>query len=368
MTARETSDGLVEIDGSLHAGSGSIVRQAVVYAALTGTAIRVTNARARRPHPGLRPQHTRAVEAVRDLVGGTLEGATVRSRSFTFRPGPIAPSGHHRWDIGTAGSATTLALAVLPLVAFRGRGVELEVHGGLFQDFAPSPFHLQFVLLPLLARMGLAADIELVRPGYVPAGEGILRLVVPPATTPLRPLVLDRAGAVRSVRGVALASHLEDRRVSARMATAARTTLASAGLDARIEQRNDTTARQPGAALALYADLDGGVLLGADRAGAPHRRAERIGTRVAHQLLDEIHSHATLDRFASDQILPFTALATGQSTFRVPFLTEHLATGAWLASLFLGTDVRVTGTTVVIARRGEAPRAGVDEAAPGGRG
>ena len=351
MNAPETSDGLLEIDGALHTGSGTIVRQAVAYAALTGTAIRVTNARARRPHPGLRPQHTRTVEAVRDLVGGALEGATVGSRSFTFRPGPIAPSGRHRWDIGTAGSATTLALAVLPLVAVRGRGVEVEIHGGLFQDFAPSPFHLEFVLLPLLARMGLAAEVEMLRPGYVPAGEGILRLVVPPAVLPLRPLVLESAGTVRSVWGVALASHLHDRRVPARMATAARTTLASAGLDGRIEERSDATALQPGVAFAVFADLDGGVRLGADRAGAPHRRAERIGTRVARQLLDEIHSQATLDRFAGDQILPFTALATGQSTFRVPFVTEHLETGGWLASLFLGADVRVTGTTVTVAGR-----------------
>jgi RNA 3'-terminal phosphate cyclase (ATP) len=66
-------------------------------------------------------------------------------------------------------------------------------------------------------------------------------------------------------------------------------------------------------------------------------------------LLGEIHSQATLDRFASDQILPFTALAAGQSTFRVPFVTEHVQTGGWLASLFLGADVRFTGTTVVVA-------------------
>lgn len=41
----------------------------------------------------------------------------------------------------------------------------MEIHGGLFQDFAPSPFHLEFVLLPLLARMGLAAEVEMLRPG-----------------------------------------------------------------------------------------------------------------------------------------------------------------------------------------------------------
>jgi RNA 3'-terminal phosphate cyclase len=32
----------------------------------------------------------------------------------------------------------------------------------------------------MLAQMGLAAQIEMIRPGYVPALEGIIRLAVPP--------------------------------------------------------------------------------------------------------------------------------------------------------------------------------------------
>jgi len=180
----------LEIDGSQYAGSGSIVRQAVAYAALTGQSIHVRNARARRPHPGLRPQHLRAIEAIRDLVGGSLQGGVVGSRSFVFRPGNLAPAGRYAWDIGTAGSATTVALALLAIAGLRGRGVEIEIRGGLLQDFAPSLFHLQHVVIPLLERMGLAAQIELIRPGYPPAGEGILRLSVSASRSGLRPLVL----------------------------------------------------------------------------------------------------------------------------------------------------------------------------------
>jgi RNA 3'-terminal phosphate cyclase (ATP) len=56
-------------------------------------------------------------------------------------------------------------------------------------------FHLQHVLVPMLAQMGLAAQIEMIRPGYVPAGEGVIRLAVPPAARPLRPLVPRRGQA-----------------------------------------------------------------------------------------------------------------------------------------------------------------------------
>src|SRR6516225_9169713 len=83
---------MIDIDGSAHSGSGTIVRHAVAYAALTGQPVRVRNARARRQHAGLRPQHLRAIQAIRDLVGGSLDGAEVGSRSFEFRPGNTEPA------------------------------------------------------------------------------------------------------------------------------------------------------------------------------------------------------------------------------------------------------------------------------------
>ena len=39
---------MIDIDGSAHCGSGTIVRHAAAYAALTGQPVRVRNARARR--------------------------------------------------------------------------------------------------------------------------------------------------------------------------------------------------------------------------------------------------------------------------------------------------------------------------------
>lgn len=69
--------------------------------------------------------------------------------------------------------ATALSLAVLPVLATAAAPVQVELVGGLFQDNAPSAFHLQHVLAPLLGRMGLAVVVTLVRPGYVPTGGGV---------------------------------------------------------------------------------------------------------------------------------------------------------------------------------------------------
>ena len=213
---------MIEIDGLRYSGSGTIVRQAAVFSALTGRPIHVVNARAHRPRPGLRAQHIKVLQAIAQLVSGETEGVRLGSREFVFRPGARDEGQSYTWDIGSAGSTSLLALAVLPILAFGPRRVSVELQGGLFQDFAPSVLHLQHVMLPLLKQMGLEVGLEMLRPGYVPRGGGRLCLSVDPLRDRLQPLVLDQSSTVERLWGIALASHLEERKVSHRMAAATR--------------------------------------------------------------------------------------------------------------------------------------------------
>ncbi|WP_455242572.1 RNA 3'-terminal phosphate cyclase, partial [Petrachloros mirabilis] len=339
---------MLRIDGSRFSGSGTIVRQAVAFSALTGNAIHMVHARAKRDKPGLRLQHIRVVEAIAELVNGHAEGLAPGSQEFTFRPGSLRTGRHYRWDIGSAGSTTMLALGILPVLAFAGSRVTAELCGGLFQDFAPSAFHLQHVLLPLLQRMNLRSEVMIVRPGYVPRGEGILRVTVTPLGEPLGALIQEEPGPVTRIWGIALSSHLKERHVSRRMADKAREALAKAGHQAEIDIREDTDSLQRGAALALFADHGESVRLGADQAGALRRSAESIGQHVAQQLMEDLLSGATLDRFAADQIIPFAALAKGESRFAIPTVTDHMLTSAWLAELFFGAQVRIEDKRMII--------------------
>ena len=339
---------MLEIDGSRYSGSGTIVRQAVVFAALMGKAIRIVNVRVRRPKPGLRHQHVQVVEAIRQLVGGMTEGVVPGSMEFVFRPDKPRTSQHYTWDIGSAGSTTALAIAVLPMLAFAPSPISVELRGGLFQDFAPSFYHLEHVLLPFLQRMGINVTGRMERPGYVPTGGGIVHLQVAPVRKALQPLVLDEPGGVEKVWGIALSSRLQSQSVSDRMAAAVKTALAAAGYNAQIRVLYDDTALQPGAGLAAFADLSGGSRLGSDRAGAPGRRSEAIGKYVARQLLEDLKTEATLDRHASDQIIPFAALASGESRFRIPHVTEHIRSNAWLSEEFLGAKISVEGNKLVV--------------------
>lgn len=132
------------------------------------------------------------------------------------------------------------------------------------------------------------------------------------------------------------------------MADMTRDVLANAGYQVEIEVRNDTESLQRGAALALFADEGEAVRLGADQAGALRRRAESIGKHVANQLLDDLASGATLDRFAADQIIPFAALAAGESRFIIPTVSDHVLTSAWLAETFLDAHVHIDGKRLAI--------------------
>ena len=346
---------MLEIDGSMYSGSGTLVRHAVMLSALTGQAVHITNCRVRRRNPGLRAQHTWVAEAIRQLTNGEVEGNHVGSRDLVFRPGPGVLRERYTWDIGSAGSTVLLALAVLPYLAFAPDGVDVELHGGLFQDFAPSFYHLRHVMLPLLERMGLAVEAQMQRPGYVPRGQGVISMSVRPLSGKLAPVVLDRETPVQRVWGIALSSHLEIRNVSQRMAAAAQEELKAGGYDAEFELINDASAVQAGAALAAFVDLEDGARLGADRAGAPGRPSEEIGRQVARQLLEDIRAGATVDRYAADQIIAFAALADGESRFLIPQVTEHLTSDGWLVEKFLGARLELEGNLMTVHGVGFRP-------------
>jgi RNA 3'-terminal phosphate cyclase (ATP) len=157
---------------------------------------------------------------------------------------------------------------------------------------------------------------------------------------------------------VSLASHLRERKVADRMASECRSALAQAGLDASFETIEDTTAAQAGAALAVFAELSSGGIIGADGAGAPRRPSEEIGRGAARRLIEDIASGASVDRFLADQLIIFAALAEGTTRYRIPMLTDHVESNLWLVERLLGarTEIR-DGREVEITGVGHARHA-----------
>jgi RNA 3'-terminal phosphate cyclase (ATP) len=346
---------VIQIEGSSHSGSGTILRYAVTLATLVGKPLHMVHIRARRPKPGLRPQHVQALRACCVLSGGRLQGDEVGSDAIQYYPGNNLNGGKFSWDIGTAGSATMLALTVIPLALFAGNPCRFSLQGGLFQDFAPTALHTQKVLLPLLRSMGADLDLEILRPGYVPKGHGRLSVHANVLKHPLKPLVLPEQGRVRKLHVIALASHLAEEKVSERMAARCQSLLEKQGYQTETEVHQDATAIQKGAVMLLWVETDSGCLLGADRAGKRGRSSESIAEFVVKALMEDLHTGATTDRHLADQLIVFAALAKGRTEYLLPQLTEHVESNLWLVEKILGARTELHGNHVRIDGIGLSP-------------
>lgn len=77
---------MLMIDGSQGEGGGQVLRTSLSLAALTGRPFTLTNIRANRKQPGLRPQHLTAVRAVAAVCGAALQGDAINAQTLVFQP------------------------------------------------------------------------------------------------------------------------------------------------------------------------------------------------------------------------------------------------------------------------------------------
>jgi RNA 3'-phosphate cyclase len=259
----------------------------------------------------------------------------LRATEFVFRPGPIR-AGEFRFDVGTAGSITLVLQACLPAAFAAPSPVRMVIAGGSDVRAAPPLDYFRFVLLPLLARLGLSAGLDVRRRGYYPRGGGEIEVRVAPAS----PHAFDcvEPGALRVIRGVAHCANLPAH-VATRMATAARRTL---GENLRAEIEEQVLMREQaigsGGAIVLWAER-GDTRLGAAAVAERGVPAERLGVTAARALKAEIESGTSLDVHAVDQLLVYLARASGRSRFVAREWSTHARTVSWLIEQFLPVQI-----------------------------
>lgn len=320
------------VDGSHGEGGGQLLRTAVALAAITGCATRVERIRAGRPKPGLAAQHLAAVRAVGALCDAEVGGLALRSTELTFVPRGVH-DGRLEVDVGTAGSVTLVLQALLPVLVAAQAAADILVRGGTDVRAAPPMDYFSAVTLPLLARMGVRARVEVIRRGYYPRGGGEVRFVVEPS--PLTAFAPGDRGPIEQVGGAAHVAGI-DAGIATRMRDACVAELAPlARLAPQIEVRRLAPEKAAGAGGAIVAwARTRHTVLGAGRAAERGVRAETLGAVVGHELHDDLVAGATLDVHAADQMLVWLALARGGS-FLARALTPHARTAIWLLERFL---------------------------------
>jgi len=332
---------MIEIDGSQKSGSGTILRLSVAMSAITNQPLHITNIRQNRPQPGLKPQHLEAVLTAAKLSNAEVKGATLGSKEIWFTPNKIE-GGSFEAEIGTAGSIPMLFLAMLPMCMFAKRNVILHItKGGTDTLHAPTINYMRLIFLPILKKMGVEAEISVEKYGYYPKGMGEATMTVKPNTT-LKPIKLEDYGKIKSITGASICTFLGNKQVAARQAKAAQDVLIQHGYKPGIDVFNDqSNPFQKGSSIVLRADTDLGVIIGADAIGQLGKLSEDVGREAAQKLLAELAVQPTVDVFLADMLLPYMALAEGESTFFSRVLSEHVESNIWLIEKMLNVKFAV---------------------------
>ncbi len=310
---------MMEIDGAI--GYGQVLRTAVSLSALTLKAVRIFNIRKDRPKPGLMAQHLAGVRTAGEFCDAEVKGLEIGSTEVEFSPRRHS-FGYKSIDIGTAGQISLLLQTITPLLVFADKDVSLEIAGGTAGLGAPTMDYLKHVFYPLASRMGLKEpEIDVARHGFYPRGRGMVNAVFHPAEK-LHSLNLLERGRLKYVKGLSVAGSLP-MHVAERQAKSAKDTLKNYGVSEIEIQSVATATASPGTCLTVWAYYEN-TIIGSDIIGKKGVPAERVGKECADGLIDSVESGAALDKWMSDQMLVFMALASGKSAVKTERFTDHV--------------------------------------------
>jgi len=330
-------DNVVEIDGSMGEGGGQILRTAVSLAGILRKPLRITNIRARRKEPGLRPQHLQAVVAAAKVSNSSLSGAQVGSTHLEFFPMKQLP---HKFaeqiDTGTAGSISLIAQTLIPISIFGGVEIDCRIIGGTEVPHSPTVDYLIDVVFPVYRKLGAEISMEIVRRGYYPRGGGIVRLCCKSS----RPIKLESLVLIGEERGnlqyptsiKSVSSSLPEH-VAKRQSAAARRILEQAFNDSiRITEATNSawTSLSPGSSV-LVSSIGPSHFVGAVSLGERGKRSEIVGEEAARIFLNECACNPGVDTHLADMLATLLPCVSGKSRFTTSGVSKHLETNIAVA-------------------------------------
>jgi RNA 3'-terminal phosphate cyclase (ATP) len=338
MGADEKS--LIEIDGSYGEGGGQILRTALALSAILRRPFTIHHIRSKRKNPGLQAQHLEAVEALAQITEAHTEGVRFGSQKITFIPQKILP-GDYQFEIRTAGSITLLLQAIfLPLCLAHGTSM-LTLVGGTHVPWSPSFHYFSEVLLPTLKWMGVCAEAAIEKWGFYPRGGGKIRLKINPVHE-LKPVFLIGRGSLKKIHGLSAISNLPKHVAERQKDQALKRIQEELKRDVEIDVLYDVTSNGPGSFLFLLAEYEK-TLAGFSSLGSRGKPAEKVADEAVDALKNHIESDGCIDPNLADQLIPFMALAKGNSSFTTTRITEHLLTNLWVIQHFLDVRISITG-------------------------
>jgi len=337
---------MITIDGS--EGWGQVLRSAIALSTLTLKPVKVTNIRASRPRPGLMPQHLIGIKIAAEFCDAEVSGLEFGSLEVEFSPRKFDVK-DKTIDIGTAGSIPLILQTLTPLLVFADEKITLEIIGGTAGLGSPTIEYVKYVTFPILNKLGLPLpEIEILKQGFYPRGGGSVRIGFEPVKL-LNYINLTNPGKVLSIKGISIAGSLPES-VAFRQADAAKKILSKITENIQIDYTSLNTYSQ-GTSITLWTETENSILA-SDNIGKKGVMAEDIGAQAAEELIKSIESKTALDKYMSDQIIPFIALAQGKSSITVEEITQHCISNISVCEKILGCKFLVDRTSKKIEVEG----------------
>ncbi len=329
-------DKFIFIDGSFGEGGGQILRTSLSLSVILLKPIKIGNIRAKRPKPGLQPQHLACVKACRELTSAETKGEDLHSQELIFVPKRRPPKGTYHFDIGTAGSTSLLFQALLFPLAL-SEGAKLILEGGTHNPNAPTFHYLEKVYLPVLSHFGLNCKISLDKIGFYPKGGGKIRAVIekfsPYAMPSFSPGFKPEEVEILSVSSEDLPAHIVERQAKASLQL-----LSEADIEARVIKER-VPSESPGTFLFIWARSQE-KRVGFTAFGKKGLPAEKVGESATSAFLEFLKTQTQFDPYLADQLLlPISLFLLKSSQKYINYttsqITKHLITQAWLIPQFL---------------------------------
>jgi RNA 3'-terminal phosphate cyclase (ATP) len=341
----------VKINGSQGEGGGQILRTAISLSAITGKPIEVTNIRANRANPGLRPQHIAGIRIIADLFHAKSENLKVGAEWIRFSPSDKFEGGSTRFDVGTAGSIPLILMTVVPAVSLSNNSLHIEVTGGTDVKASPTIDYIGYIVAKSYLSIGAKFSVDVVKRGYYPKGGGLVQCTIEPCKTPGTIELLASRYFEPKIISVCsqLPVHVAKRQISSALIALEKKNIQCSNYTASIE-----TSISPGSSILVYSTSDFGLYVGGDSIGEPGKRAEAVGNDAAVRFLDSALEQATVDPFLADMLVLPLALSKGTSRYRVARVTQHLLTNLHVVSEIVGCKhhIEQQGRSYVVTIQG----------------
>ncbi len=312
----------LKINGGYGEGGGQIVRSAIVLSCITKKPINIENIRKNRKKPGLKPQHLTAISILKKISNAKVIGEEIGSTELKFVPGEIEDLELVE-DVGTAGSIPLILQVLIPVVSLSQKKLCLTIRGGTDVLWSPTIDFTKFVLKEAYSRMGINFELDIIKRGYYPKGNGEIKLQVFPSNAKSVAFSKRKTNKVKLFCTFSkISSDIIEKQIDK--------------IKENLEKENfhverkiiNEKAMDSGSSLLVYS-IDEDSIIGID--SLFDKKTQRFDLEI-EKFLDSLG----VDNNLADMLVVPASLAHGKTTFQVKEITKHLETNLFVTSKITG--------------------------------